>query len=146
VTSDFNETNARFSPDGKWFAYASNESGTYEIYVRPFNPDAATGAPLSVGGRAMVSKGGASPGGAIWRADGKELFYLAPDSTLMAVAVETEPTFRIGGPPKPLFKAPRVLFFDVSRDGQRFLMPVPEGAGTNAPPYKVVLNWTSTLK
>ncbi len=147
VTSEFNETNARFSPDGRWFAYASNESGTYEIYVRPFNPDAAPGAPLSVGGRAMVSKGGASPGGAIWRADGKELFYLAPDGTLMSVAVETEPTFRIGGPPQPLFKAPRgVLFFDVSRDGQRFLMPVPEGAGTSAPPYKVVLNWTSTLK
>jgi dipeptidyl aminopeptidase/acylaminoacyl peptidase len=147
VTSDFNETNARFSPDGKWFAYASNESGTYEIYVRPFNPGAAPGTPLSVGGRGMVSKGGATPGGAIWRADAKELFYLAPDGTLMSVAVETEPTFRIGGPPKPLFKAPRgVLFFDVSRDGERFLMPVPEGAGTTAPPYKVVLNWTSTLK
>ncbi len=147
VTSEFNEANARFSPDGRWFAYASNESGSYEIYVRPFNPDAAPGAPLSVGGRAMVSKGGATPGGAIWRADGKELFYLAQDGTMMSVAVETEPTFRVGGPPQALFKAPRgVLFFDVSRDGQRFLMPVPEGAGTTAPPYKVVLNWTSTLK
>jgi Tol biopolymer transport system component len=147
VTSEFNEANARFSPDGRWFAYASNESGTYEIYVRPFNPDAAPGAPLSVGGRAMVSKGGATPGGAIWRADGKELFYLAPDRTLMSVAVETQPTFHVGGPPQALFQAPRgVLFFDVSRDGERFLIPVPEGAGTTAPPYKVVLNWTSTLK
>jgi dipeptidyl aminopeptidase/acylaminoacyl peptidase len=147
VTSEFNEANARFSPDGRWFAYASNESGAYEIYVRPFNPDGAPGAPLSVGGRAMVSKGGATPGGAIWRADGKELFYLAPDRKLMSVAVETQPTFRVGGPPQPLFQAPRgVLFFDVSRDGQRFLIPVPEGAGTTSPPYKVVLNWTSTLK
>ncbi len=147
VTSDFNEANARFSPDGRWFAYASNESGTYEIYVRPFNPDAAPGAPLSVGGRAMVSKGGATPGGAIWRADGKELFYLSPDRTVMAVPVETQPTFRVGGPPEPLFQAERgVLFFDVSHDGQRFLIPVPEGSKTSAPPYKVVLNWTSTLK
>jgi hypothetical protein len=65
----------------------------------------------------------------------------------MSVAVETQPTFRVGGPPQALFKtAGGVLFFDVSRDGQRFLIPVPEGAGTTAPPYKVVLNWTSTLK
>ncbi len=104
VTSDFNEANARFSPNGRWFAYASNESGTYEIYVRPFNPDAAPGAPLSVGGRVMVSKGGANAVGAIWRADGKELFYLAPDRSLMSVAVETEPTFRVSGSPQPLFK------------------------------------------
>ena len=115
--------------------------------MRPFNPDAAPGAPPSVGGRVMVSKGGATFGGAIWRADGKELFYLAPDGTLMSVAVETEPTFSVSGPPQALFKvAPNVLFFDVSRDGERFLMPVPEGAGASAPPYKVVLNWTSTLK
>jgi eukaryotic-like serine/threonine-protein kinase len=146
VTSEFNEANARFSPDGRWFAYASNESGTYEIYVRAFNPDAAPGAPLSVGGRAMISRG-ATAGGAIWRADGKELFYLAADGNIMSVAVETQPTFRVGGVPQALFKAPRGgLFFDVSRDGQRFLMPVLEGAGTSAPPYKVVLNWTSTLK
>ena len=90
VTSEFNEANARFSPDGRWFAYASNESGAYEIYVRPFNLDAAPGEPLSIGGRVMVSKGGATAGGAIWRADGKELFYLAPDGTLMAVAVDSE--------------------------------------------------------
>jgi Tol biopolymer transport system component len=147
VTSDFNEANARFSPDGHWFSYASNESGAYEIYVRPFNPDAASGAPLSAGGRVMVSKGGATPGGAIWRADGKELFYIAPDGTLMSVAVDMQPTFRVGGTPQALFKLPRnVLFFDVSPDGERFLVPVPEGAGASTPPYKVVLNWTSTLK
>jgi dipeptidyl aminopeptidase/acylaminoacyl peptidase len=147
VTSQFNEVNARFSPDGRWFAYASNESGSYEIYVRPFNPDAPAGTPLSAGGRVMMSKGGATGGGAIWRADGKELFYLALDGTLMSVAVETQPTLRVVGPPAALFKVPRnVLFFDVSPDGDRFLIAVPEGAGTSAPPYKVVLNWTSTLK
>jgi dipeptidyl aminopeptidase/acylaminoacyl peptidase len=148
VTSDFNEANARFSPDGRWFAYASNESGAYEIYVRPFNPDAAPGAPLSVGGRAMVSKGGATAIGAIWRADGKELFYVGRDRTLMAVAVETSPTFKVIGSPQPLFKLPgsTLIFFDASRDGQRFLMPVPVTASAAVPPFKVVLNWTSTLK
>ena len=147
VTSPFNEANARFSPDGRWFTYASNESGAYEIYVRPFNLDAAPGETVSAGGRVMVSKGGATPGGALWRADGKELFYLAPDGTLMAVALNVEPTFSVGGSPQALFKAPpNVLFFDVARDGQRFLMPIPESAGAAPPPYKVVLNWTSTLE
>jgi eukaryotic-like serine/threonine-protein kinase len=147
TTSEFNEANARFSPDGRWFSYASNESGTPEIYVRPFNADAAPGAPLSVGGQVLVSKGGATFGGAIWRADGKEMFYLAADGTLMSVPVSTEPTFSVGGPPRALFKVPQnVLFFDASRDGERFLIPVPEGAAASAPPYKVVLNWTSTLK
>jgi eukaryotic-like serine/threonine-protein kinase len=148
VTSEtFNEANARFSPDGHWFAYASDASGNIEIYVRPFDEDAAPGAPLSVGGQVQVSKGGATFGGAIWRADGKELFYLATDGTLMSVAVSTEPTFGVSGPPKALFKVPpSILFFEVSRDGERFLIPVPEGSAAAAPPYKVVLNWTSTLK
>jgi Tol biopolymer transport system component len=147
VTSDFNEANPRFSPNGRWFAYASNESGAYEIYVRPFNPDAAPGTPLSTGGRVMVSKGGATPVGAIWRADGKELFYVGPDRSLTVVPVETEPTFKVGGTPQALFKvAADTVFFDVSRDGQRFLMPVPVTAGSGPPPFKVVLNWTSTLK
>jgi eukaryotic-like serine/threonine-protein kinase len=149
VTSDFNEANARFSPNGRWFAYASNESGTYEIYVRPFNPDAPPGAPLSTGGRVMVSKGGASVVGAIWRADGKELFYVGADRSVMSVPIETEPTFKVAGPPQALFKLPtntNTTFFDVSRDGQRFLVPVAVTGGLGPPPFKVVLNWTSTLK
>jgi Tol biopolymer transport system component len=149
VATDFNEANARFSPDGHWFAYASNESGTYEIYVRPFNQDAAPGTPLSTGGRVMVSKGGATVVGAVWRADGKELFYVARDGTLMSVNVETEPTFKVAGSPQALFKMPTnnaTAFFDVSRDGQRFLVPVPLTGGSGPPPFKVVLNWTSTLK
>jgi hypothetical protein len=147
VTSEFNEANARFAPNGRWFAYASNESGPYEVYVRPFDPDAAAGAALSTGGRVMVSKGGATPIGAIWRADGKELFYAAADATLMAVDVETEPTFKVIGSPHALFKLPTsTIFFDVSQDGQRVLVPMPLTAGSVAPPFKVVLNWTSTLK
>ncbi len=65
----------------------------------------------------------------------------------MAVAVNTERIFSVSGTPQALFKVPQnVVFFDVASDGQRFLIPVPEGAGVSAPPYKVVLNWTSTLK
>jgi DNA-binding winged helix-turn-helix (wHTH) protein/Tol biopolymer transport system component len=146
VSSDFHELSARFSPDGRWFAYASNESGTHEIYVRPFSPEATSGA-RSAGGRVMASKGGATFGGAIWRGDGRELFYLSPDGALMAVAVSTEPTFSVGGVPQALFKLPATdVFFAVSRDGERFLFTVPDGARPSEPPYRVILNWTSTLK
>ena len=147
VVTDFAAVNATFSPDGKRFAYVSNESGAYELYVRPFDSNAAPGAPLSAGGKVMVSKGGANRGGAVWRPDGGELFYLAPDGSLMSVKVNTQPTFSPAGPPQALFKiAPEVAYFDVSADGERFLISVPTGKGVTAPPYKVVLNWTATLK
>jgi hypothetical protein len=94
----------------------------------------------------IVSKGGAHPVGAIWRADGKELFYVSRDGTLMAVPVSTEPTFSVGGAPQALFKLPATdVFFEASRDGERFLIPVPDGARA-PPPYRVILNWTSTLR
>jgi Tol biopolymer transport system component len=146
VSSEFNEAGARFSPDGRWFAYGSNESGIFEIYVRPFNPDAVAGA-SSAGGRVIVSKGGAVTS-AIWRADGRELFYASRDGTLMAVAVSTEPTFSVTGAPQALFKLPVVgsFGFAVSRDGERFLMTVPETDRAPLPPYRVILNWTSTLR
>jgi hypothetical protein len=64
----------------------------------------------------------------------------------MSVDVSLEPTFRPTGPPRALFKlAPEVNYFDVSPDGQQFLVAVPVGSGVTAPPYKVVLNWTLTL-
>jgi Tol biopolymer transport system component len=147
VVTEFAAINATLSPDGKRFAYVSNESGTYELYVRPFDGNAAPGAPLSAGGKIMVSKGGANRGGAVWRPDGGELFYLAPDGSLMSVKVNAQPTFSPAGPPEVLFKiAPEIGYFDVSADGERFLIPVPTGKGVTAPPYKVVLNWTATLK
>jgi Tol biopolymer transport system component len=146
VATEFFEVNARFSPDGRWFAYASNESGQYELYVRPFNAGARPGESPGAGGRIMVSKGGATGAGGIWRADGQELYYVALDGTMMAVAVSTAPTFSVNGPPQPLFKLPAAtVFFDVSRDGQRFLVPIAESAGASAPPYRVMLNWTATL-
>jgi len=147
VVTEFAAINATLSPDGKRFAYVSNQSGAYELYVRPFDGNAAPGAPLSAGGKVMVSKGGANRGGAVWRPDGGELFYLAPDGSLMSVKVNTQPTFSPAGPPEALFKiAPEVSYFDVSADGERFLISVPTGKGVTAPPYKVVLNWTAALK
>ena len=116
--SDASETNGQISADGKWVAYASNESGAWEIYVTTF-PSAA--------GKWQVSReGGTEPR---WRADGKELFYIGQTGTLMAVPVEAGGTFSSGAP-APLFqirgRAPisstDLFTYDVTKDGQRFLV------------------------
>jgi hypothetical protein len=112
----------RFSPDGHWIAYSSNESGKNEVSVRPF--DAATGA---AGNPVVVTSGGGRT--PLWSGDGKELFYISPEGTATALEVTAGAGFQTGVP-KPLFKVPSgLLFWDVSssgsRDGTRFLMPVP---------------------
>jgi eukaryotic-like serine/threonine-protein kinase len=106
----------RFSPDGRWVAYNTNESGRYEVIVVPFPPTGER--------HAVTVNGGVQP---MWRADGRELYYLAPDGTLMAVALSPGPAFQTSTP-VPLFR-PRVLLprFDVEQyaptaDGTRFLM------------------------
>jgi Tol biopolymer transport system component len=118
VDTQFNSITARFSPDGRWIIYSSNESGTNEVSVRPFDP--ATGTP----GKPIVvtSGGGRTP---LWRGDGKEIFYIGPDGMVTAMEVNTISGFK-SGTPKPLFKAPEgVTFWDAAPDGARFLMPVP---------------------
>ena len=90
----------RFSPDMRWVSYTSNESGTFEIYVQPFDPNSPTGSPPG-GGKWLVSKGGGVS--ARWNGNGKELFYAAPDGTIMSVDVSANPAFH-PGIPKPLFK------------------------------------------
>jgi Tol biopolymer transport system component len=122
VDPQFSSVTGRFSPDGRWIAYSSNESGKNEVSVRPF--DAATG---SAGNPAVVTSGGGRT--PLWSGDGKELFYIAPDGTVTALEIKAGPNFQTGAP-KPLFKAPAgLLFWDVSPassgDGTRFLMPVP---------------------
>jgi Tol biopolymer transport system component len=118
VDPQFTSITGRFSPDGRWIVYTSNESGQNEISVRPF--DAATGSegnPMTV-----TSGGGRTP---LWRGDGKEIFYVAPDGMATAVEVNAGAAFQVGVP-KPLFKMPAgVLFWDVAPDGAKFLMPVP---------------------
>jgi hypothetical protein len=113
-----NQTNGQISPDGKWVAYASDESGTWEVYVTSF-PDAA--------GKWQVSRGGGSE--PRWRGDGKEMYYLAPSGMLMAVPVNAQGTFATGEPAS-LFqihgRAPisstDVFTYDVTKDGKRFLV------------------------
>ncbi len=122
IDPQFSSVTGRFSPDGRWIAYSSNESGKNEISVRPF--DAATG---TTGAPILVTQGGGTT--PLWRGDGKELFYIARDGTATALEVKAGATFQVGAP-KPLFKVPTgLLFWDVapntSGDGTRFLMPVP---------------------
>jgi serine/threonine-protein kinase len=144
VQTTFNELNGEISPDGRWMAYQSNESGQNEIYVRPF-PDANSGRwPVSTGG-------GTRP---LWARSGKELFYLGPSGAVMSTSVEGGSTFRAGNPTR-LFEGPYSLYagapgrtYDVSLDGQRFLMIKVAGPdGTSAPTSIVVVqNWTEELK
>jgi Tol biopolymer transport system component len=147
--ADFNEAAGRISPDGRWVAYNSDESGRGEVYVRPLEVPLATGAPADatrVTGKWMVSKdGGTTP---LWRGDGKELYYLSQvGGQAMSVDVVTSGVFQ-AGVPKPMFKAPPgVLFWDVTPDGKRFIMAAAGETGPTAPlPFNVVLNWQSALK
>jgi Tol biopolymer transport system component len=147
--SEFNEAYGRVSPDGRWIAYHSDESGRNEIYVRPADVALLTGSSSAgvppVTGKWMVSKGGGTT--ALWRRDGKELFYLGLDGSAMAVEVSSGESFQ-AGIPKVLFKVPQgVLFWDVSADGKRFLMAAPSAASANTESkFTVVLNWPSLLK
>jgi Tol biopolymer transport system component len=117
VDPQFTSITGRFSPDSRWIAYASNESGKNEISVRPFDSSSGTaGEPVVV-----TTGGGRTP---LWRNDGKEIFYIGPDGAVTAMEVKSVSPFQTG-PPKPLFMVPSgVLFWDVFPDGARFLMPV----------------------
>jgi dipeptidyl aminopeptidase/acylaminoacyl peptidase len=140
-----NEGNAQFSPDGKWIAYQSNESGRPEVYVAPFN--GSSGPP---GSKWQVStNGGNLPR---WRPDGREIFYisLVPNQTLMAATVSPQGEAFNVGVVAPLFplRPPGTLgsFFQISPDGKRFLVnmaPLVEAAPT---PITVVMNWTAGIK
>jgi Tol biopolymer transport system component len=138
----FVEAHAQFSPDGRWVAYQSNESGRYEINVLRFSPEG-----VALAGKTRVSTAGGIL--ARWRRDGKELFFVAPDGSLMSAEVGVN-----GGTFKPgrvsaLFRGligGRGYLYDVSADGQRFLAEVPVEQSTTAEPLTVVQNWTAGLK
>jgi len=128
----FDETEPRLSPDGKWLAYASDESKRLEVYLQTFP------APTQ---KVLVSTaGGTRP---VWSRDGRELFFFQADRTLMSVDVRRSSTLEVSTP-KPLFRMTRDAEFDVSADG-RFLMPN-QTAQAFAPPMTVVINWPSLLK
>jgi eukaryotic-like serine/threonine-protein kinase len=127
------------SPGGDWLSYTSNESGSFEVYVRPFTPDS----PVGAGAKWLVSKGGG--GRSRWRPDGKELFYSGPNSQMMAVDIDTSKGFQASTPHR-IFGAPRGYgSWDLSPDGKRFLFVALSGAG-NVTPYTVVLNWAAGLE
>jgi dipeptidyl aminopeptidase/acylaminoacyl peptidase len=138
----FNENQGQFSPNGRWVAYVSNESGQNEVYVREVATDFSSGS-ASVGGSVLVSRGGGTA--PRWRGDGREIFYLAPNGKMMAVAVSSEKEFRTGTP-TALFQTPAgTVFGDVTTDGKRFLLIAPIGSSASVP-FTVVLNWTAGLK
>jgi len=127
---------ARFSPDGRYLAYDSDESGRYEVYVQAY--------PVPGGKWQVSSAGGYLPR---FRGDGKELFYLSLDNKIMAVPVEESSVFRAGAP-VPLFAVHPVSngnAYDVSADGKRFLVnsrPADQGS----PPLSLLVNWPALVK
>ena len=143
LVTEFNERNAEIAPNGQWFAYESDDSGQFEIYVRPF--------PNAEGGRWQISKaGGTEP---LWSRDGSELFYLDRGWRLMAVPVRIDPSFDFGNPEVVLEESypavPGVAgrHYDVSPDGKRFLMIKEGGAGDETTPAELILvqNWFEEL-
>ena len=140
LRTQFNESAPRFSPDGRWLAYISDESGRSETYVQPYP---------GPGSKWQIStEGGTEP---VWNPNGRELFYRSGDK-MIAVEVTTQPGFS-AGKPKVLFEGQYVPTpssfpnYDVSPDGQRFLMLKPSEQAQAAPTQiNVVLNWFEELK
>ena len=133
----FNEIQAKFSPDGHWIAYVSNESGKEEVYVMPFPEH---------GGKWQVSTaGGRAP---IWTRGGREIVYQSPGDELMSVDVRTNPSFQ-AGIPKTLFKTnlqpPPGRQWDATPDGERFLVNLRPGEQTSSP-ITLVQNWAAGRK
>ncbi len=139
LVTPFNEFQAQISPDGRWIAYASDESGTWEVYVQPFPAPGAK--------RAVSTGGGSEPQ---WRPDGRELFYLAADGNLMSVDVGAGNGLELSRP-RALFRTPvpisgemntRRNHYAASRDGQRFLI-----SATTEPQNSitVLVNWVAGL-
>jgi len=142
LQSKFVTRNAEIAPDGRWVAYESNESGRAQIYVRPF-PNVETGSwPVS-------TQGGTRP---MWAPSGRELFYIDADGYLTSVPVQIVTTFSAGNPARVFqnryFSGTGGRTYDVSRDGQKFLMvkDVTASGSTPPPSMVIVLNWVDELK
>jgi eukaryotic-like serine/threonine-protein kinase len=146
LATSFNEHLASFSPDMRWIAYSSNESGRYEVYVRPFTASGSSGAPSLGEGKWQVSKdGGDNPK---WRADGKEIIFEAPPNGTARMAVNVKANgaaFEIGVPQR-LLSDPGGNGWDVTADGKRFLLATPQSQQVAQVPITVVLNWPAQLK
>ena len=137
----FNEVQGRFSPNHRWIAYASDESGRFDVYVRPF--------PAASGQWKISDAGGMQPE---WRRDGKELFYISSDGKMTAVPVTTDGATFAAGEARALFDVevpepipPFPTDYSVTADGQRFLVNTVVDQPTR-PALTVILNWTTELK
>jgi Tol biopolymer transport system component len=143
LNSEFDEYHARLSPDGRWLDYVSDESGNYEVYVQAFTSDGKLGSEK----KRISTSGGNQPR---FSRNGRELFYIATDGQMMAVALKPgSPTFEYD-PPKALFITRMLVTFpqsgtdyDVTADGQRFLIGTIVGEPT---PVSVIVNWAEGLK
>jgi hypothetical protein len=150
VQGDKAQFGAYVSPDERWVAYVSAESGRPDLYVQPFAPGSSGAQGSPVGGKWMLSNG--SLGMARWRADSAELLFLGTDGGVMAVDIAPGPVFKASAP-KLLFQLPRVVLsmsstpgsiVDVTRDNQRFLVTMPIVDLTSG--LNVVLNWQAAVR
>jgi Tol biopolymer transport system component len=138
LATPFDEYSPKFSPDGRWLAYVSDESGRYEVYVRPY---------LEGRGRWLVSAGGGSE--PLWSPNGREIFY-RHEGKMMVVPIRTEPEFSPGSPSVLFEKELKsgiygTLSYDISPDGQRFLM-IERNLEMTRNQLNIVLNWREELK
>jgi eukaryotic-like serine/threonine-protein kinase len=142
IESRFDKAQSKISPDGRWIAFTTNDSGTYQIVVQSF--------PDPTGGKWQItSKGGIEPK---WSHDGRELYYLDLDGKLTAVSIKGDKSIE-AGKPESLFQTPltvprgglpRTHRYDVAPDG-KFLIAVPKATATNAP-IVAVMNWTAGVE
>ena len=128
------DSSARFSPDGKWVAFASDETTRDEIYVMELDKPGEK--------RRISTNGGSDPR---WAHNGRELFYVSPDSNLMSVEIKPGADLNTGQPMR-LFKVdPLMTSYDVRADSQAFLCVV-SAPGTQQFPYAVITDWTADIK
>jgi len=139
ATTSFEERNGQFSPDGRWVAFETNESGSFQMVVQPF-PNAS--------GKWQVSTGGGTY--PRWRADGKELYFIGPDGKLMAATVHASASSFETDTPRPLFQ-PRILGgnlnkpqYAVSSDGRFLINQVLDDP--SATPITLILNWKPSAR
>jgi hypothetical protein len=144
VVTPYDEMAISLSPDGRWLAYQSDETGRIEVFIRPF--------PNTGDAKVRVSSDGGT--GPVWARNGRELFYLRGDNTMMAAMVTGSPALRVGEP-LPLFRLPAHLAeldahwytpWDIGPDGRFLMVRSVDGGRRNATPLIVVENWLEELK
>jgi Tol biopolymer transport system component len=140
IQREFDQWQAQLSPNRRWVAYVSNEAGPNEVFVTEFRLGGTADAPTVGDSHPVSASGGFAPR---WRADGRELFYLTPDGSVMAVDMKPDDALQ-GGAPRRLFQVPGVVpEWGVTKDGSRFLFAVPV---TPRPPFDVIQNWQHALR